>query len=408
MAQKAFFLVNPQREAGRSYLRALNRFPEVPVVALWTDPDHFQTWKHAAPRGLVENIVFNPLSTEGEWLKQIQAYQPLGFIAVDDSAVEVADVLQAHFFPEACNDPRMREIRSSKLEYSEFLRRKGLVLTLQFEVDNLVTAPTESQLTWPFIAKPLSGAGNEGVFLVESPSVWADISRHLQERPYFIQEYVGGREFCVEICSHGELHTCTTVMEYGRMYLEDGKAPWRYDNDLISPTGCEEIIAYSIDVVKALGVRHGVSWLQIRFKNGRPTLIECNFRSQGHAHYDALSEATGITFADVVVRSHIESHPSQLEKQFEKHVAYQKFGDFKKLSINNRVPKYVGDLDLTEILKLPSTRAAYRNPFVIPGFAGKTTCFKNNLAMILMQNNDSLQFNRDLELVAEWQSKVEW
>lgn len=400
MGQKFIIIVNPAKAAGYAFCYTAKNIG-LGVIALWTNRKTEEEWLPSLGHTFIDKTIYDSELNDNDYRGIIADNNVLAFISAEDTGFALADRLQSKFFPNRSNDQSLHKIRLNKFEYLDYLKEKGIVKTSQVIPQNL----TELSFEGKKVLKPINGAGNDKIFFVTTPEDVSAVINKYKDTQFTLQDFVEGNEYCVELCAFGDIQKCTTVMKYGREYLVDNCSPWRYDNELIDPETdtAKLVIEYAKKVVSSLGVKVGLTWTQIKVQNGIPHLIECNFRSQGNGHIGAVYKSTGMSYAYESIISHIGS----FEKFCATPMLYKKKGEFRKLSVNNRTERYIEKINFDEISSLSSVMAIWQNYFTFPGFAKKTTGFKNNLAVIIVCNESSEQYFSDIEKITEWQSKIE-
>lgn len=396
-------LINPVRLAAHGYANIIAHNLSDDIVALWTDSKLKNFLQFSGPNHLIKKHIVCEAFSKDDYLHLLEKERIRCIIPVDDDAFRVYDWLQAELNPQKCNDQSLLQVRASKYEYLKKLHEDGLIST---EIHK-VNSDTLKRFNKRMVLKPIDGAGNENVFFVENDNMVRHIMSSFSAVEFMLQDFLDGEEYCVELCTLGNYHKCTAISKYGRNFLVDGAVPWRYDNDLVCAQDSRAQIAklYAIKVVESLGVKAGLTWTQIKISNStlEPNLIEVNFRSQGNAHPIAIKNATGMMYAEELLKLHLAS-----EERFRGGVLeYSKLGDFKKLCINNLVERYIEHVDLEPVKSLKSVISAFINTSLIPGLVKPSRSFKTVLGMMIVQNNDAHQFTSDMSVINSWQQTVE-
>lgn len=400
--QKSIVVVNPAKASGQAYCGMVHIFLSYKVVALWTSRAYKEKYdRYSSPQYIHYEMCADDYSSFEELVKNLKRHTPLAFLVGDDVGFPLADKLQIHFFPDHCNDPSLHDVRIDKYKYCEYLRNKGIVT-----FDQQLAEKGYALNNKKYILKPTTGQGNDKVFVVDSQQQYDNILSMYPEVQFILQDYIEGDELCVELIAYKDYYACTTIMEYTDVYYTDGIRPWRESNDLICPDLDKSKLAYEYakKVVKALGVNVGITWTQIRIQDGVPHLMECNFRSQGNAHIQAIINSTKTNYAEEVLRSYLKRDSRYYNGD---NPMYTKYGDFKKLGINNKKERFIKNIDWTTVSELESVLAVWPNDFVIPGFVEKTTGFANALGMLIVQNNNREQFERDVKRINAWKRQIE-
>jgi biotin carboxylase len=161
---------------------------------------------------------------------------------------------------------------------------------------------------YPFIVKPVSGAGSVGVTLVTSAAdiglTWRKITglRAAADSPWapfctideFIMEsYVPGPEYSIEAFSFAGRHVIVAITEKSvraGSFVEIGHAlPARISHEVE-----EAIVQATTDFLDALELRDGPTHTEVRVGPGGPVVIESHNRVGGDRISDLVEEAYGI------------------------------------------------------------------------------------------------------------------
>jgi hypothetical protein len=249
------------------------------------------------------------------------------------------------------------------------------------------------------VVKPTNGSGNINVHIKPSYDLIQDLLD--SDIEYMVQDYVEGSEYCMEICSRDGIHRCTMASLYKGEYLVDDIYPWREENELVSPDDSNISILYKYvtRILDTLGIKLGLTWTQVKIVNGIPNLVEINFRSQGRAVIGPINSATGNNWA-------IESLRSYLNLPSNSSMMYNKLGDFNKVCVNNYRERYIYELDWTPIEKLESVKFCEKYSKKFPGILPSTKNFPEVLGMIMVQNNNTEQYHRDMTVINYWKENV--
>jgi hypothetical protein len=388
-------LVNPVRYSGYGYTKMIkNYFKYYRILALWPSKQHHKDAINAALNEIDEHLVYND-----DWeqlLSDLSLYTIECFINGDDEGFVLADRLQAHYFPDHCNDASKQVYRSSKFEYLNYLRDAGIVKSRQF----ILTPETHSLcLNTNVVVKPTNGAGNINVHIKPSYDFVGELLNSNIE--YMIQDYVEGPEYCMEICSRDGIHRCTMASLYKGEYYVDDIYPWREENELVSPddTNISILYDYVVSILDALGIKLGLTWTQVKIDNGVPNLVEINFRSQGRAVIGPIYDSTGSHWAIESLRAYLKLHTTSP-------MMYKKLGDFNKICVNNYRERYIHEIDWSPIEELESVKFCEKYPQKFPGVIPVTKNFPGVLGMIMIQNNNTEQYQHDINIINLWKENI--
>lgn len=394
-------LINPCRIAGFSYCNSIVKYTKHKIIAVWSNFFTYKNFRQIELASMFDTEICAFNLSFDQLISKLKQFEIKAIVGIDDDGFLVADKLQPIFTPAICNDPKLIEIRSNKLKYLEFLKNKQLVLTNQKVVD-WNNFPIINK---KYILKPVNGGGNENVYKIDPNTDTSSLINKHKDEKFLIQDYIeGDDEYCVELCTYGDYHKCTTVMKYGRVFYHNNN-PWRYDNDLVDPDTdlVSKLIEYTKKVISALGIKIGATWTQIKVINNTFHLIEVNFRAQGHGHPEAVKNSTGFLYSGEVLKSMLGNHQYFMNSPN----VYKMQGNFKKLCINNKREKFIDKIDVSEIKNLNSVKQIFLNNLVLPGKVPISNSFLNVIGVIIIQNNNVEEFNNDFEKVTKWQKQIE-
>lgn len=396
---KSIVIVNPNRYTGYSYITYAKKFlPEYNLIGLWTTINLQTQFKSSATVHLNEMLIAEDMVYDN-LVDTIRLKNPVCFMVGDDSAFSLADRLQNDFFPNHSNDISLYEKRISKNNYLEYLHQKNLVTTKQYNVS--VDSIPNLDFSQQYILKPINGAGNENVFVVNSIDTIQNVLNTYTDT-FVLQEYIEGEEYCMEISSFNGIHKCTMASIYKGQYLVDGINPWREENELVSPAdpNVKIIYEYVSEILTTLGIKLGMSWTQVKINNGIPHLIEINFRSQGHGVFQFIHKATGSNYASESFKAYLKRDRLDLHN-----LMYEKIGNWNKICVNNMTNRYVESVAWDELSDIKSD-IHIQQYATLPNIIPVSRNFKTTIGMILLQNTDTNQYLTDYQRVKNWKSKI--
>jgi len=396
--QQSIVIVNPNRYTGYSYILYITTFlKEYKLVGIWTSLETKKIFQTKLSDRLDVSLMAEDYSYE-DLIVELKKHNPLCFVIGDDSGYLLADKLQAHFFPEHCNDIEKYDIRSSKSNYLDYLYQCDLSNTKQF----YITDDTIPNIDTLHVLKPTNGAGNENVFFVKSTQEVKHILATVDDK-FVLQEYYPGEEYCIEICSCYGIHKCTMASKYKGNYLVDDVNPWREENELVDPSdpNIPIIYEYVSKILNALGVKLGLTWTQVKINNGVPQIIEINFRSQGHGLIKEIHNATGWNYVSESLKAYLKRDNLNLNE-----LMYKKIGEFNKVCVNNKVEKFVESVDWASLLNIKSMKH-YHQYASLPKLLPVSRNFKTTIGVIILENIDRNQYLQDYEAINLWKSLIE-
>lgn len=397
---KSIVIINPNRYTGYSYITYAKTFlKEYNLVGIWTSLDMQTMFKSSATIHLNASMIAEDM-TYDVLVDKIKFFNPVCFMVGDDSAFGLADILQNEFFPDNSNDISLYDKRISKNNYLNYLQQKNLITTNQYDVsiDNVPKLDFNKR----YVLKPINGAGNENVFVVDSHEKIQKVL-HTYTETFVLQDYIEGEEYCIEMLSFNSIHKCTMASVYKGNYLVEGLNPWREENELVSPSdpNVQIIYDYVSEILTTLGVRLGMTWTQVKINNGTPHLIEINFRSQGHGIFQFVHSATGSNYASESFKAYLKRDRLNL-----KDLMYKKIGNWNKICVNNMKERYIEKIDWDSLKEIKSSTYIHQYA-ILPNVMPLTRNFKTTIGMILLQNNDVNQYLSDYQFIKNWKSKIE-
>jgi hypothetical protein len=152
----------------------------------------------------------------------------------------------------------------------------------------------ESSGHWPCVAKPLSSASTDGVWVCRTEmELCQAIARILGSTDIFgsnnesvlVQSYLSGVEYIVDTVScDGQSRVCG-VWRYEKRISDHGKP--LYNRDMLVDPGdpvCEQLIQYAEKVLGVLGIANGPAHAEIIVSADGPVLVEIGARLNGNMH----------------------------------------------------------------------------------------------------------------------------
>jgi len=239
-------------------------------------------------------------------------YMVLGVFAGSEPGVELANRLSDALDMPTTNPLDLIESRKDKAEMQEALRRNGVPAAEQFksgDLDKLLTWANDRN-QWPLVAKPVGGAGSDGIFFCKSEedvkSAHAGIIGQwnptgVVNNELALQEFLSGDEYIVDTVSHKGKHICVAIWVYTKVK----GLPWNphaimaKQNMLLAPTGekQDQLVDYVFKVLDAVGLKYGPCHTEVMFTAKGPILVEVNARLHGLQGPKLIELCTGISKA---------------------------------------------------------------------------------------------------------------
>ena len=172
---------------------------------------------------------------------------------------------------------------------------------------NPVSCVSEALRFWrelnerPFILKPRSGSGSEGVSLIQRESdlvsAWTAIAPYMSAGA-IAEEYLDGDEYSVETISVRGDHRVVSMTKkwtFGAPnFVELGHAPMRVP----APMAVESVVSEALSTV---GLVTGVAHTEVRSSHSRSAIVEINLRAGGDRIWEITEAATGVDLLQAAV-----------------------------------------------------------------------------------------------------------
>jgi len=236
----------------------------------------------------------------------------LGVFAGSEPGVELANRLSDALEMTTTNPLELIEARKDKAEMQEALRRNGVPAAEQFKSGSLdkLLAWARQRNQWPLVAKPVGGAGSDGIFFCQDEedvkNAHAGIIGVRNPTGAFnnelaLQEFLSGDEYIVDTVSHGGKHICVAIWVYEKVK----GLPWNphtimvKQSMLLSPTGekQDQLVDYVFKVLDAVGLDYGPCHTEVMFTQRGPILVEVNARLHGLQGPKLIELSTGTSKA---------------------------------------------------------------------------------------------------------------
>ncbi|MCX4515727.1 ATP-grasp domain-containing protein [Streptomyces sp. NBC_01619] len=157
---------------------------------------------------------------------------------------------------------------------------------------------------YPVVLKPTGHAGSIGVVRVDNaadlPSSWAIASagaalRGSEDQSVLVEEFLDGPEISVETVTQNGVTTAVAVTHksvgFAPYFME--KSHLVIGGDLLLP----QVAPIAEAALRAIGVSHGVSHVEMKLTDSGPRLIEVNARLGGDRIGELVRYATGVDLA---------------------------------------------------------------------------------------------------------------
>merc|ERR1711963_542586 len=140
-------------------------------------------------------------------------YQVVSVIPGSEPGVELANLLSHELRLKTTNPVELLGARTDKAEMQEALRRNGVPAAKQFKSGDLSSLLSWAQADdqWSLVAKPVGGAGSEGIFFCKTEEDIRAAHQHIignrsstgaLNSNLALQEFLSGDEYIVDTVSH--------------------------------------------------------------------------------------------------------------------------------------------------------------------------------------------------------------
>ncbi|MCI4066888.1 ATP-grasp domain-containing protein [Micromonospora sp. R77] len=298
-----------------NYLPAAFQRRGVDVIHLQSTPELMPSMLPPARDSYRDFLVFDNETTA---VKELEKVAPLFVLAGQEPGVPLADRL-SELLGLRSNGSALSTARRDKHEMIEVVRAAGLAAAAQTLTDDVETALAWANAGghWPCVAKPLSSASTDGVFVCRDE---ADLRRafpaiigskdifDITNQQVLVQSYLEGTEYIVDtVSADGHAYVCG-VWRYDKQLLPNGKPIYNRDvlMDADDPV-CGPLIAYTKQVLDALGVRNGPAHSEVIVGPNGPTVVEVGARLNGNMHPGFHDICLGTNQADLIALAYTDT-----------------------------------------------------------------------------------------------------
>lgn len=262
------------------------------VVHLQSTPELMPSMLPPAGASYRDFLIYD---TEETTVKELSKLAPRFVVAGQEPGVPLADRL-SEALRLRTNGSAKSAARRDKHEMIETVRAAGLATA-----DQVLTSDAETAVRWatqrghwPCVAKPISSASTDGVFVCRNQD---DLRRafhsiigsadifDIVNQQVLVQSYLDGTEYIVDtVSADGHAYVCG-VWRYDKRLLPNGKPI--YNRDIL--VGADDpvhgpLIAYTREVLDALGVHNGPAHSEVIVGPNGPVVVEVGARLNGNMH----------------------------------------------------------------------------------------------------------------------------
>jgi predicted ATP-grasp superfamily ATP-dependent carboligase len=351
-------------------------------------------------------------------------YQVSAVFAGCEPGVELANKLSHELRLPTTNPLGLLSARTDKAEMQEALRRNGVPAAKQFKSGDLqeLQAWARSNKEWPLVAKPVGGAGSEGVFFCKNEQDLEAAHKHIignrsstgaMNHQLALQEFLAGDEYIVDTVSHNGKHMCIAIWVYKKVR----GLPWNphaimvQQSELLEPVGAEQdaLVDYVFNVLDAVGLQHGPCHTEVMFTKRGPILVEVNARMHGLLGPRLIELSTGTSKAryttDVLLND--GSMFNELYKSGPGRYAYPLLRNCIQLSLISPVEGYLEVSLKDEIMAMGLESVTEVVPAVQKGqYLQKTKDLPTTPGTVLMVHESKEQLEADIAQIRQAEASL--
>ncbi|MEU9119081.1 ATP-grasp domain-containing protein [Streptomyces sp. NPDC048506] len=346
---------------------------------------------------------------------RLAEYGPVCVVAGQEPGVPLADALSG-LLGVPSNGTELSAARRDKYEMIEALRRAGVRCAEQFKSDDAeaLVKWAENHDAYPVVVKPLTSAATDGVAVCRDADqvraaaeyvLASDTIFETSNREALVQSYLAGDEYVVDMVSYeGKRYTCG-VWQYRKQLIGTHNI---YDQETIraeheSPV--PEVIAYTNEVLDALGIRFGPSHAEVIVTADGPTLVEVGARLSGNMHPAFHDQCVGGNQADLTALAYVR--PQEFLDRYAGRT-YHKVREATVYTAPTELDGVVDSVDEQVVREIEAIDSVYGlNVKLKPGGRIKPTVdlYTSTLRVFLTADSES-DLERDYRLVQELKDRV--
>ena len=274
------------------------------VVALrYHDSSPCAEWRDAGIRDVI-----NAGRNTNAILAALEGRKIVCVVPGSEQAIDRADQLAFHLGVEG-NDPGTSAWRRDKAQMGRAIVRAGLPAAREFVADSLPAVERGlAALSFPVVLKPLCGAGSDNVRVCNSLFEACEHFRRIMggrnkigtdNHAVLCQEFLDGQQYLINTISHQSRHRVAEIWKFDTIRR---KGHPLYDTqELIDPCSklADDLVAYTLNVLDALRLEHGVGHTEIILTREGPRLLETAARLPGKIAEATMTRAVGRNLVDL-------------------------------------------------------------------------------------------------------------
>lgn len=240
-----------------------------------------------------------------------------------------------------------------------------------------------NQLDYPFILKPTTGVGSNGIYLIEDEEDLPEINLN---EPYIAEEFVYGTEYSVEAFSINAKHEIIAVTKkilFGgaSKFVEKGHVISRDNNEGELFCMISQSVKEFLDIV---GLKNGASHTEIKINENGIHIIESHNRVGGDNIPELVALSTGIDLYDLAIKQASGVSIDDYQRKYSQDSGVM-FFDFER----GKVKRVYG----MEKLKVLPFVQAYHLANLLERFIEKPNNSASRLGYVICTSQDSIEYN---------------
>ncbi|WP_181832920.1 ATP-grasp domain-containing protein [Bosea caraganae] len=307
--------------------------------------------------------------------------------------------------------------RRDKFEMIEAVRRSGLLVAEQAAVATVAEAHAwaKRHAAWPIVVKPMKSAGSDGVTICQDHAdIDTAFAQELGRENFMgcvnsrllLQSFLPGPQFIVNTVSWGGRHYVSDLWSMSVAVTGSRVVPGGIH--LCDPTlpRAQALIAYTLQVLSALGIENGAAHTELKWTPQGPALIETGARLMGAAMDEPSYARAGMRTQANVFAEMLASCASGREALFAAG-CYGLHRQMSKVLFNFAADGRIrGTAGLSRLRELPSFHAHYR-PLGRGDRVWQTGDWLACGGMVYLVHDDLRQISADIKTIRLWEARGE-
>lgn len=267
------------------------------------------------PKDYIANFIFD--NNFEKLIAQLAEFNIQAVIPGTEPSVLLADLLASRF-----NVPRnsyeKSAARRDKYLMIEALRENHVPHVQDIKTTDYATALewVTANTQWPVVAKPLSSAFSDNVFICDSANILKDAFDKIQHSKnrfggenaeVLVEFFLQGTEYVVDTVSCEGKHYISDIWQCHKTFTDDHRII--YDTEELLPfagLAQQTLTNYVQQVLNALEIRYGASHAEIMLTSDGPILIEIGARVGGHVWPQVHKQCLGYNQIELMIDSYLD------------------------------------------------------------------------------------------------------